>query len=492
MRSSQLGPALLEALREALLRLGVEAIGVELAAAAQALDRDRQGDLGHQRHDDRAERLGGRAGQTLAGHEFLLGVDSLQSTVYSADRCSLCAFAPRRRSATSGAAGSRRRGRRPRASRRTAACRTRAAASRSASRPAAIPAKRRAVASLGLVDPAAGKRFLIDATPDFARADRARSAACPTAILLTHAHIGHYLGLAQLGREVLGARRVPVYCTPSMAKFLRENKPWSRLVALENIAIREVEPGREFALTDRPARDAIRVPHRDEDSDTVACLVRGPDALGPLAARHRQVGEVGPDASRTSRAIRRSRRSSTGRSSPPTRSPAARSRRSRTRSFPRRRRSSRAGSPQARRVFLVHLNHTNRLLWDEEAPSRRSRSEGSASPTEGQRIRGSRRLRGSGSKIDLAMSAPDPEPASRPSLARHDRAPPQRVARGLLAQGRLARAAPALSGLRQGQALPDLLRDARELLLLRRAASRASTDSGSARSTSTRSSSPSV
>ena len=30
------------------------------------------------------------------------------------------------------------------------------------------PSKRRLIAALGLVDPAAGKRFLIDATPDFA------------------------------------------------------------------------------------------------------------------------------------------------------------------------------------------------------------------------------------------------------------------------------------------------------------------------------------
>ncbi len=99
------------------------------------------------------------------------------------------------------------------------------------------PAKRVLVASLGLIDPAAGKRFLVDATPDFA-AQMDRLGGPPDGILLTHAHIGHYLGLAQLGREVLGARGIPVYCTPSMARFLRDNLPWSRLVAQGNIAIR--------------------------------------------------------------------------------------------------------------------------------------------------------------------------------------------------------------------------------------------------------------
>ena len=107
------------------------------------------------------------------------------------------------------------------------------------------PSARKLVASLGLVDHVSGRRFVIDATPDFA-AQVDRLGGFPDAILLTHAHVGHYLGLAQLGREVLGAKRVPVYCTASMADFLRKNGPWKRLVALENIEIHEVQPGTEF------------------------------------------------------------------------------------------------------------------------------------------------------------------------------------------------------------------------------------------------------
>jgi pyrroloquinoline quinone biosynthesis protein B len=137
------------------------------------------------------------------------------------------------------------------------------------------PSKRRRVAALGLVDTIAGKRFVIDATPDFAE-QVARLGGLPDGILLTHAHIGHYLGLAQLGREVVNVREMPVYCTPSMARFLRENGPWKRLVTLGNIAIHEIEPDREFALTDSLRITALRVPHRDEDSDTVAYLVAGP------------------------------------------------------------------------------------------------------------------------------------------------------------------------------------------------------------------------
>src|SRR5262249_28268388 len=63
------------------------------------------------------------------------------------------------------------------------------------------PAKRRRVASLGLIDGRAGKRFVIDATPDF-ESQVVSLGGMPDGILLTHAHIGHYLGLAQLSREV--------------------------------------------------------------------------------------------------------------------------------------------------------------------------------------------------------------------------------------------------------------------------------------------------
>jgi pyrroloquinoline quinone biosynthesis protein B len=137
------------------------------------------------------------------------------------------------------------------------------------------PSKRRQVASLGLIDRTSGKRFLIDATPDFEQ-QASRLGGLPDGILLTHAHIGHYLGLAQLGREVANTRGMPVFCTPSMARFLRENRPWSRLVLLGNIAIHEIEPDKEFTLTDSLRATALRVPHRGEDSDTVAYVVAGP------------------------------------------------------------------------------------------------------------------------------------------------------------------------------------------------------------------------
>jgi pyrroloquinoline quinone biosynthesis protein B len=227
------------------------------------------------------------------------------------------------------------------------------------------PSKRRRVASLGLIDPAAGKRFVIDATPDFAEQVELLG-GMPDAILLTHAHIGHYLGLAQLGREVAGTRGLPVYCTASMAKFLRENRPWSRLVERGNIALSEIEPGKAFALTPNLRATAIRVPHRDEDSDTVAYLLQGlsgrllwlPD-IDRWEKWDRRLEDFAADRALTMfldgtffSADEIPGRAITDIPHPLVPDTA--------------RRLLAEGRPAAR-VYYVHLNHTNRLFWDAAA-----------------------------------------------------------------------------------------------------------------------------
>ena len=141
------------------------------------------------------------------------------------------------------------------------------------------PKLRKLVASLAIVDPASKERWIIDATPDFPaqlrKLDRIAPGTLP-GIFLTHAHIGHYLGLAHLGREVLGARGVKVYAMPRMREFLEKNGPWDQLVRLGNIALVTLEEGREVRLNERIAVTPLRVPHRDEYSETVGFIVRGP------------------------------------------------------------------------------------------------------------------------------------------------------------------------------------------------------------------------
>jgi pyrroloquinoline quinone biosynthesis protein B len=146
------------------------------------------------------------------------------------------------------------------------------------------PRLRQRVASLAIVDPQSHQRWIIDATPDFPSQLRTIDEAAPRAndaplldgILLTHAHIGHYLGLAQLGREVLGARSIRTYAMPRMRAFLEHNGPWDQLVKLHNIELMPIEEGVAIPLNERITITPLRVPHRDEYSETVGFVIRGP------------------------------------------------------------------------------------------------------------------------------------------------------------------------------------------------------------------------
>ncbi|MFK7740903.1 MAG: MBL fold metallo-hydrolase [Planctomycetota bacterium] len=143
-------------------------------------------------------------------------------------------------------------------------------------------------ACLGLVDRrgAEAKLLLVEATPRIEEqtallhqlADvRGRGRQPVDAVLVTHAHIGHYLGLALFGREVVGAKNLPVWCSPRFADYLAEHGPWQQLVALEQIEPRAFEVGATFEPWPGIRVQALAVPHRDEYSDTMAYRIEGPN-----------------------------------------------------------------------------------------------------------------------------------------------------------------------------------------------------------------------
>ena len=143
--------------------------------------------------------------------------------------------------------------------------------------------RRRLPVSLGIVDPVSGERWMVEATPALPEQLQALERIAPvegipglSGILLTHAHVGHYSGLIHLGREVIGARGVPVYAMPRMEEFLRENGPWDQLVSLENIELRPLAAGLPTRLNQRIQVTPILVPHRDEYSETVGFVISGP------------------------------------------------------------------------------------------------------------------------------------------------------------------------------------------------------------------------
>jgi pyrroloquinoline quinone biosynthesis protein B len=143
--------------------------------------------------------------------------------------------------------------------------------------------RRRYAASLAIVDPASRSRWLIEATPDFReqlheldRLVSPRSAPDLAGVFLTHAHVGHYTGLMHLGREIIGAKGVPVYVMPRMRAFLASNGPWDQLVRLNNIELRDMAAGVPVSLSSGITVTPFLVPHRDEYSETVGFRVKGP------------------------------------------------------------------------------------------------------------------------------------------------------------------------------------------------------------------------
>lgn len=144
----------------------------------------------------------------------------------------------------------------------------------------ADPALRHRVSSLGLIDPATRSWWLLDATPDLPDQLHALQELLPAGrlagVLPTHAHIGHYSGLMYLGRESIGATAVPVYAMPRMLDYLAHSGPWEMLTRLGNIALTPLQDQQAVRLSPTLTVTPLRVPHRDEYSETVGFIIEGP------------------------------------------------------------------------------------------------------------------------------------------------------------------------------------------------------------------------
>lgn len=132
----------------------------------------------------------------------------------------------------------------------------------------------RNVTCLSLYDRKNNKVYFFEATPDYNRQwhlwkqkHPGYNGNYPDGFFITHAHIGHYTGLMQLGREVMGTAGVPVYVLPRMAEFLNTNGPWSQLVKLNNIKLYTLTVDSTVDLNGIKVKSFL-VPHRDEYSET--------------------------------------------------------------------------------------------------------------------------------------------------------------------------------------------------------------------------------
>ena len=144
------------------------------------------------------------------------------------------------------------------------------------------PKLRKNVVSLALVDPLNKKWWLFEATPDikqqlqdFKSQTKEQYPYLPEGIFITHAHIGHYTGLMEFGREVMATNKIKVYILPKLKAFLEQNGPWSQLVKLNNIDLIELNADKPISIINNSVT-AFTVPHRDEYSETAGFKIITP------------------------------------------------------------------------------------------------------------------------------------------------------------------------------------------------------------------------
>ena len=135
------------------------------------------------------------------------------------------------------------------------------------------------VVSLGISDLKENKNYLIEASPDISYQlnDFLKNGKKNLhGIFITHAHIGHYSGLINFGKEVLNSSKMPLYLMPKMTEFIASNGPWSQLVDQKNVELKKIFSEKEEKLTNDLSIIPLRVPHRDEYSETVGFKIIGP------------------------------------------------------------------------------------------------------------------------------------------------------------------------------------------------------------------------
>ena len=135
--------------------------------------------------------------------------------------------------------------------------------------------------SIAVVNTDLKKYILFEATPDITfqlnnlKKNIFDEFLLPESIYITHAHIGHYTGLMYFGREALGSKELIVRVLPRMSNFLQNNGPWSQLVDINNIKIKEINFGSSTKELANINITPVQVPHRDEYSETAGYIIKG-------------------------------------------------------------------------------------------------------------------------------------------------------------------------------------------------------------------------
>ena len=129
--------------------------------------------------------------------------------------------------------------------------------------------------SLAIIDE---KQFhLIDVTRNLDRQLRKVGDRNVTDIWLTHGHIGHVDGIGLFGKEVMNEKNVKLHASKSMIELILNTPKWKKLVE-DNILIPiQFNSNESIQISEHLIITPIRVPHRDELTDTHAFMINGPE-----------------------------------------------------------------------------------------------------------------------------------------------------------------------------------------------------------------------
>ena len=124
--------------------------------------------------------------------------------------------------------------------------------------------------SIAAIDEDNNKFYLFDITPNIKQQlhflDKYN---CELAgVFITHAHIGHYLGLMDLGLEIMNTNDIPIHVMPRMKNFIINNEPMNQLIDNNNIKLIDMIDNKTI-IFDNLSVIPFNVPHRNELSETV-------------------------------------------------------------------------------------------------------------------------------------------------------------------------------------------------------------------------------
>ena len=129
--------------------------------------------------------------------------------------------------------------------------------------------------SLAIIDEK--QLHLFDVTRNLDRQLRKVGNKNVTDIWLTHGHIGHIDGIGLFGKEVMNLKNVRLHASELMIKLIENTPKWNKLIEDKILIPIQFNSNESMQISENLKITPIRVPHRDELTDTHAFMINGPE-----------------------------------------------------------------------------------------------------------------------------------------------------------------------------------------------------------------------